>query len=245
MTAPNESKAKPSESILQPDFSEAFLNAMRHKNVGLVRLLVRADRNLVNTPAPSFSPLITAVMKDSLGIVKVLVENGADVEASGNRTKETALHYAATRGLFSIVKYLVENGADVNAEDYAGRAPLLGAIHWSRSGTAEFLIANGANVNVVGNAGTTPLHVATQGCEIDIVRLLLEVGAKVDSQNNQGWTPLHHSIRCSNLEIVKLLMTAGADPMKKTKDWETALDILNRHTNPKITEFISSYTRSS
>ena len=47
-------------------------------------------------------------------IVKVLLQNGADVNAVGKH-KEKALHYAAWEGYVDVAKVLIENGADVNA----------------------------------------------------------------------------------------------------------------------------------
>ena len=50
--------------------------------------------------------------------MKVLLENGADVNAV-EQNKATALHYAAATGYADIAKVLLLNGADVNAVDEA------------------------------------------------------------------------------------------------------------------------------
>ena len=47
--------------------------------------------------------------------MKVLIQNGADVNAIGSRHKDFALHYAAYWGHLDVVKVLIQNGADVNA----------------------------------------------------------------------------------------------------------------------------------
>ena len=49
-------------------------------------------------------------------IVKVLLQNGADVNAV-NKDKLTPLHRAAEKGHVNVAKVLLQNGADVNAVD--------------------------------------------------------------------------------------------------------------------------------
>jgi ankyrin repeat protein len=55
--------------------------------------------------------------------VKLTVDAGADVNAS-NQLGQTALHFAANRGLDQVVQYLVEKGAKVDAKDKYGQTPL-------------------------------------------------------------------------------------------------------------------------
>ena len=47
-------------------------------------------------------------------VVKVLIQNGADVNAVAVN-KWTALHFAAENGHVDVAKVLIQNGADVNA----------------------------------------------------------------------------------------------------------------------------------
>ena len=57
------------------------------------------------------TPLHKAVCGGHIDIVRLLVENGAEVNArDGN--DETPLHKAAERGYIEVVRLLVENGAE-------------------------------------------------------------------------------------------------------------------------------------
>jgi hypothetical protein len=65
----------------------------------------------------------------NLKIVKLLIDNGADVNFRFVEEKErgrSALHWALMRfeGDTKCIDYLLENGADTNIFDYAGRTPL-------------------------------------------------------------------------------------------------------------------------
>jgi ankyrin repeat protein len=55
--------------------------------------------------------------------LKVLLQNGADVNAKNNRGR-SALHYAARTGLESVNKLLLEAGANPNAKDNDGKGPV-------------------------------------------------------------------------------------------------------------------------
>lgn len=83
-----------------------------------------------------------------LYVLKLLVENGADVNARTKpgketggfmrdvRTKgETPLHRAAAYGDEAMISYLIENGADRSARDANGDSPLTWASEHLRPGT--------------------------------------------------------------------------------------------------------------
>ena len=53
-------------------------------------------------------------------VVKILIENGADINAPDYLGK-IPLHYAASdNNNAEVVKILIENGANINAPDYKG-----------------------------------------------------------------------------------------------------------------------------
>lgn len=60
-----------------------------------------------------FSPLWGASSGNHLEIVKLLIENGADINAYESSTT-AALNEVAAKGHFEIVRYLIEKGADIN-----------------------------------------------------------------------------------------------------------------------------------
>ena len=64
-----------------------------------------------------------AAEKRYVDVVKVLIQNGADVNAV-TKTKWTALHLAAKYGHGDTAQVLLENGADVNAVNLYEQTPL-------------------------------------------------------------------------------------------------------------------------
>jgi ankyrin repeat protein len=59
----------------------------------------------------------------TLESVRTAVEAGVGVNLT-NKTGDTALHMAATRGLSAVVQFLVDNGASLDAKNTKGQTPL-------------------------------------------------------------------------------------------------------------------------
>ena len=65
-------------------------------------------------------PLVAAVHCDELGMAKVLVRAGANLDARDqNLGQRTPLLHAIELGRASLSRFLMEAGADVNARDHA------------------------------------------------------------------------------------------------------------------------------
>ncbi|KAH7114772.1 ankyrin repeat protein, partial [Dactylonectria estremocensis] len=77
-------------------------------------------------------------------IVRILVENGADVDAKVHGW--TPMLLAAKAWRFRIPDYLIERGANVNAADYHGRRALHWAVHHGGVTLARLLLQRGAEI---------------------------------------------------------------------------------------------------
>jgi len=65
------------------------------------------------------TPLIAAIRKENKSLVKLLLDNGADINYSGDGM-ETAIVACAKTGNKDIIKLLVNIGADLNRKDEVG-----------------------------------------------------------------------------------------------------------------------------
>lgn len=160
-------------------------------------------------------------------IVRLLLENGADVNARGGR-HGTALRYASSCGHRDIVLLLLENGADVNAQDYTHGTALYSASYNGHRETVRLLIENGANVNAQDVRHSTPLQAASCSGHYETVRLLLEEGADVNARSGKFYTALQAASFSGHRETVRLLLEKGADVNARGGRFDTALQAAKR-----------------
>lgn len=65
----------------------------------------------------------SAISREKVEIVRLLIEQGADVTAK-DKSLSTPLHLASSLGIPEIVRLLIERGADITAENESRRTPL-------------------------------------------------------------------------------------------------------------------------
>ncbi len=90
----------------------------------MVSVLLEAGASVDAEASTGITALHIAAGEDSVEIVQLLIDEGADVNARGFAAGVTALHQAALFGRAENARILLENGADVNARDSGGRTPL-------------------------------------------------------------------------------------------------------------------------
>ncbi|KAI9769861.1 MAG: hypothetical protein M1839_003580 [Geoglossum umbratile] len=162
-----------------------------------------------------------AAERGLVGVVRLLVEKGADVNTSDG--ERTALSWAAESGQEAVVRLLVEEGADVNAKDVDGWTALRQAVQTRHEAMMRLLIENGADVNSKDSEGWTALFRAARDGDEATMRLLIENGADVNSKDSEGWTALFWAARDGDEATMRLLIENGADVNAKDKKGWTAL----------------------
>jgi ankyrin repeat protein len=163
--------------------------------------------------APADSPLADAAMRGDTAQVRLLLKQGADVNAAQGDGM-TALHWAATRGDASQVTMLVYAGARVEAVTRNGNyTPLHLAARGGRAAAVQALLKAGANAKAAISAGgATPLHFAAGIGSTESITALLDAGAEVDVRETAfGQTPLMWAANYDRVEAVKLLLGRGAN----------------------------------
>lgn len=200
----------------------SFIGVVRSSDTHAVEKMLKADRELVKArDLGGSTPLHHAAGFAPLATVKLLLANGADVNAK-NRRASTPLHWAIHDE--AKVRLLLESGADVNAKQADGRSLVFqaGSIG-NGNAILALLLAKGGDPNAATAVGLTPLMAAAGRGDVEALRLLVAKGAKVDAQNGTGATALFGAAMSGNPRAVQFLLEKGADPKIATKRNETAL----------------------
>jgi ankyrin repeat domain-containing protein 50 len=162
----------------------------------------------------SASSLIVASYFGLKAVVKLLLENGADVERNDAGYGRTPLSWAAENGHEAVVKLLLEKGADVECKNaWYGRMPLSWAAENGHEAVVKLLLEKGADVECKnGWYGRKPLSWAAENGHEAVVKLLLEKGADVGCKGTgYGLMPLAWAAENGHEAVVKLLLENGAD----------------------------------
>ncbi|MCJ1290052.1 hypothetical protein MMC34_001587 [Xylographa carneopallida] len=184
----------------------------------MISLLLRygADINLV---APGVAVILVAA--NLVDPLRLLLENGLDINITWSDWVETALSCAADRGQVETVRMLLAFHADPNQELAkkplyqlwpTGRPPLNCAAANGSEEIAEMLLAAGADIQMpsVSNSNYTPLHHAAATGQLQMVRLLIRHGADIEATDDDGTTPLLVAITCHREHVYHELVSRGA-----------------------------------
>jgi|WetSurMetagenome_2_1015567.scaffolds.fasta_scaffold24871_1 uncharacterized protein len=92
-------------------------------NKELTELLIKNGANVNFQDAYGVAPIHGAARTNKLDVIKVLLENKADINLPTTTGKETPLHYAARFNNPDVVKYLLDKGAKKDDKDASGNTP--------------------------------------------------------------------------------------------------------------------------
>jgi ankyrin repeat protein len=184
-----------------------------------------ANGNLVSEqPRGELTPLLFAAREGSLEAAPVLVQAGANPDAS-DPDGITPVIMAIINGHYDVAALLLTSGADPNLADKWGRSPVYAAI----------------DMNTLEPSTTRPSpKTANQHTAIDVARIALERGANPNPRLKEatpgrgipdgpdpllraGTTPFIRAAKTGDIRAMKLLLEYGADPLLTTDQNVNAL----------------------
>lgn len=157
----------------------AFLKAIVNKRADVVEVMLEAGADPSITGDNGWTPLIYAANKDSLEIVKLLVDAGADVSHANMNHRDTALHWAIHHENDEMARLLVDAGADAECRNKSGLTPVSYAASNLSVETMAHILTNGTRVDATDTNGATPLAKAAMSGRMDMARFLVEAGADI------------------------------------------------------------------
>ncbi|KAF7343426.1 HET-domain-containing protein [Mycena venus] len=199
-----------------------------------------------------------ASQKGHIDVVRLLLDNGAEINTAGT----SALHIAAKHDDTEMVRLLLAHGAEINATcgefgsalsvacaeghmhidtalldaNNAIDSALLAEAKKGCTATVRLLLDKGANVNGVGGKHGSVLRAAAKNGCTEIVRLLLDKGAEINSGGKCGST-LDVAAEKSHREIVQVLLDKDAVVSAGGK-YDSVLYIAAKKGNTEIVQLL-------
>ncbi len=173
---------------------------------------------------PRATPLMLAVIAGNAQNVRLLLQHGAQVNAT-DEYGFTALFMAISERRPDLTQMLLKAGSDPNSANQMGMPPLSWALMMSDDGSAKELVERGADVNKPDPDGRPPIYLATLENSVPMTRLLLDSGVTPDAPFH-GFTSLHLAVMQRNRQIARLLLLAGAQPV----DNAVLYHLVDQHT---------------
>ncbi|XP_021351828.1 inversin-like isoform X2 [Mizuhopecten yessoensis] len=145
-----------------------------------------------------------------------------------DKSKRTALHWAASYGNMEHVKMLIKQDSNIGIPDIDGKTPL----HWAASSRDRdavncvriILETTPSVINWQDYEGRTALHLAVaDGNEAVVVALTSVENCNVSALDNMFRTPLHWAAVLGHSKIVGLLLDNGADYASSDSNGATPL----------------------
>lgn len=125
-------------------------------DVKIVEILINSGVPVNDLDDSGYSPLVRSIRAHSIGLVSLLIKNGADIE---QKIKGSfPLFYAVTVDDEKCVDLLLRNGANINNETNGWRALHIAALFHHKN-LIEVLISNGAEFSSKNYYGETPMSV--------------------------------------------------------------------------------------
>lgn len=172
----------------------------------IVEELVEFGAELDSVDEDGNTALILAARHNHLAAMKILIDNGDNVNRRNPVTLDSALLNAAGWGNKECVSVLLRAGADPNARNALGTNALMRAAENSNSEAIPILLNVGIPVNIQDERGRTALYRAVASSNVQVCRLLIESGADWDIQDDSGVSPRILAQRTENSSIRALIV---------------------------------------
>lgn len=241
-----------------------LFEAVKAKDPDFVRQMINRKVDIDRRDSSGYTALHHAAVLDCYGVVQILLDAGADRDATTNESY-TAIMLAAFARKRTMVETLgsdrigrkrtidqitnervVERpSASMSWEEmnksfrYMGkgeyRDAFMNAVKQSDVVMAARMLANGnISLSEQDKSGETPLVLAARLGDDEMIRLLLCNGAKTSETDKQINSPLLHAVTKRNLSAIRALMNAGADAEQVCRNKWTPLSAAIENNDTEV-----------
>ncbi|CAJ0580832.1 unnamed protein product, partial [Mesorhabditis spiculigera] len=189
-----------------------------------------------------FTPLHLAAQSGHDALVRMLLNQGVQVDATSTTMNVIPLHLAAQQGHIAVVGMLLSRSTQQqHSKDWRGRTPLHLAAMNGHYEMVSLLIAQGSNINVMDQNGWTGLHYATKAGHLNVVKLFIKSSADPLAETKEGKVPLCFAAAHNHVDCLAFLLKQKHDTHQLMEDRRFVFDLMvcgKAHKNEPLQEFI-------
>jgi ankyrin repeat protein len=192
----------------------AMLDAAERGDVSSIHRIVSAGGTVEVADDLGRTPLLLAVAADRLDAVKVLLAEGADINAQA-LNQDTPWLLAGALGRTEMLRLMIPRRPDLSKRNRFGGTALIPACHYGHVDTVRLLLTTSIDVDHVNDLGWTCLLEAVilgdgGPRHQEIVRLVLAAGANPKLPDKHGTTALTHARAKGYSRMAAILEGQGA-----------------------------------
>ncbi len=190
------------------------LDAAERGDISTIHRVVTAGGNVNVRDDLGRTPLHLAVAADKLDAFKVLLAEGADINAVAHDL-DTPWLLAGARGRTEMLRLMIPKGPDFSKRNRYGGNALIPACHYGHVETVKLLLTTKIDIDHINSLGWTCLLEAVilgdgGAKHQEIIRLMLKAGANPNIADKKGDTPLSHARARGFTQVIAILDAAGA-----------------------------------
>ena len=186
----------------------------------------------------SRTALPRAAYVDGLAIADLLIDTGADVNAT-NDYGVTPLSLACDNGAAAMVSLLLDTGADPDLARTTGETPLMTCARTGDVDAVRALLSHGTDPNAAESwHDQTALMWAVGEGHTQVARVLVDYGADVQARSKAGFTAMLIAARVDDLGPAELLIDLGADVNGAATDGTTPLMVATIRGHAPVAIFL-------
>lgn len=217
-----------------PAIAAEIHDATNHEDLPRLNALLARDVTLVKARDKAGNqPLHLAAMKGNVGVMKALLDVGADVNAKGF-DDWTPLHYAAKSRSAKACTLLLERGADKMA---------LNGVHLTPLQVAQGDAANTIRDYTPKIEGMDKVEKAIAANDVTALKALISSNpVLINGRNTKGFSPLLTAVNSgADLVIIKALLEAGADIRATDKSGHSVLSWATYSANADLVDLLFQF----
>lgn len=182
------------------EIATSYLDAVNEDGASALHYACKITKDEVKIPSADKS------------VVRLLIENGADVSLQTKHVHETAFHYCAIAGNNDVMTEMINHmsaadvGKALNRQSSIGWTPLLIACNRGHMELVNTLLTNHGRVDVFDVEGRSALHLAAEHGYLQVCDALLTNKAFINSKARNGRTALHLAAMNGYAHLVKFLI---------------------------------------